>query len=113
MLGQNSDKRHQYRGEVFFNAQALFPFYGPLSFLAAIGANCAFLTEGDSFFYHVASSVNKWKVTPLFASRVGLRVVQGIMKSDMSLAYRQNLDSSLGRYSKKLHLLSLDINFMW
>ncbi|MCA9507629.1 MAG: hypothetical protein KC505_04310 [Myxococcales bacterium] len=113
LIGQNSDLMNQLRGELFFNSQVLFPVYNSLSLLFVSGINFLFNSEGNNFLYFPFSPLKNWEIIPLWGARLALRVEPGRIKSDIGLAYRQNFDSSLGHHAEKLHLLSLELNFMW
>ncbi len=113
VLGQNSDVSSHPRGGSFLIGQAIWPFLEHLSLVFGSGLNVEVVSRGEKDLYFGWNKSDNWHAEPLFSARTALRYETEILTSDFALAFRQNLDSSIGPRAIKNNNLLLEINFLW
>lgn len=113
VLGQNRDFLSHPRGGLFITTNAVWPLIKPFFMVMGVGANLEMVSESNRYLYFVGDQFSAWRLEPLWAGRLAIRIDQGLVTTDFGLHFAQNLDSGLGVRAQKTNALSFDIDFLW
>lgn len=113
LLGQNRDFSMQPKGGAFFSAQAQWPLRDPVFMFFSAGFNLELVGRGSKQVYLLWDRMLNYRVEPLFASRLAIRLIKKPLNCDFALHFAQNLDTGLSEKSQRTNSLSFDIDFQW